>query len=696
MLNGSHGPIVLDKTKQGARPRPDAVTILTLYCVLLIAIPADQGIAALGSLGSPAVLVGIGAGIWWCWHQLHRRWTAGNPRAPMVRTAMFLFLLSGLASYVAAATRAIPAIEISPSDSGLLRILSWLGIFLLACDGIPTRERFDTLIRRMILTGALFAALGLLQFVTGQSLIDGLYIPGLSTGGFDAVQDRGGFTRSAATAAHPLEYGVVLCMVLPLALAAAMHESSKSAVRRWLPASLMVLAVVLSVSRSAMLGLLAELVVLVPTWPRRVRRYAIAVSLAGLVAIWLLVPGFVATVRGLFLGAADDAGVNSRTNSYDLAGEFFARSPLFGRGFGTFLPQYRIMDNQYLLQLMETGVVGVAALLGVIISGILCARSARRASRDSVDRALSQAIVASIVAGATLFAFFDALSFPKAGGTMFLILGLSGGWWRLRMAAPWHDDPNTANRSAAGLESPALQGARTSVSQPDRRTGLVGALRSRWHVGLAGAALTAFAITQVSSAPLVYTTRLEIVLLPPSVWGDGNALQGGYEAVLYYAGVVQRVVAGNAPPIGLASAQATLYGAGITDGSTVALVNTGGQWATSITRPVIGIEIVNTDRQRTIDEASALSAEVQSVATDLQVRAGAEPDSMMQVKSSPAEVDVQPVGGSRNRARAGIVAIGAALTLSAAWRLENSRARRRRVRRSSERLDLHTGEDELT
>ena len=38
MLNGSHGPIVLDKTKQGARPRPDAVTILTLYCVLLIAI----------------------------------------------------------------------------------------------------------------------------------------------------------------------------------------------------------------------------------------------------------------------------------------------------------------------------------------------------------------------------------------------------------------------------------------------------------------------------------------------------------------------------------------------------------------------------------------------------------------------------------------------------------------------------------
>ena len=177
---------------------------------------------------------------------------------------MFLLLLSGLASYVAAATRAIPVIEISPSDSGLLRILSWLGIFLLACDGIVNRERFDTLISRLIIGGALFAGLGLLQFVTGQSLIDGLYIPGLSAGGFDAVQARGGFTRSASTAAHPLEYGVVVCMILPFALARAIYEPSGKTVRRWLPVALMVLAVTFSVSRSAMLGLLAVLLVLAP------------------------------------------------------------------------------------------------------------------------------------------------------------------------------------------------------------------------------------------------------------------------------------------------------------------------------------------------------------------------------------------------------------------------------------------------
>ena len=301
--------------------------------------------------------------------------------------------------------------------------------------------------------------------------------------------------------------------------------------------------------------------------------------------------------------------MSSRTNSYDLAGEFFARNPLFGRGFGTFLPQYRIMDNQYLLQLMETGVVGVAALLGVIIAGIHCARCARRASRGSADRALSHAMTAAIVAGATLFAFFDALSFPKAGGTMFLVLGLTGGWWRIRWPRRGPTTtPSPPDRCVAVARLASRSGSR--AGQRSRRAGPVRAPRLRWCLVLAGATLTILASTQVPAGPVVFAARLEIVLLPPNAWGDGNALQGGYDALTYYAGVVQRVVAGSAPQVGLASAEATLYGAGITDGSSVALVNTGGQWATSVTRPVIGIEVVHTERQRTFDEATALASKV--------------------------------------------------------------------------------------
>jgi O-antigen ligase len=93
------------------------------------------------------------------------------------------------------------------------------------------------------------------------------------------------------------------------------------------------------------------------------------------------------------------------------------------------------LDNQYLLLLIECGIVGLSALLAVLVAAVLCARSARNSALSAADRAMGQSIIAAIIAGATLFAFFDALSFPKAGGTMFLVVGLAGGFWRFMETA---------------------------------------------------------------------------------------------------------------------------------------------------------------------------------------------------------------------------------------------------------------------
>jgi len=210
------------------------------------------------------------------------------------------------------------------------------------------------------------------------------------------------------------------------------------------------------------------------------------------------------------------------------------------------------------------------------------------------------------------------------------------------------------------------------------RFGLVATLLRRWYVLLIGLLLTFFAVMHVSAEPVVYWTKFEVILLPPSAWGDGNALQNeGYDALLFFAGVVQRVVAGSAPQNSLASTDATLYGAGITEGSQVSLVNNGGQWATSITRPVITIEVVHTEKDAVIAEATDLADEVATVAHDLQVRAGTDPAEMVQLSRSPEITEAVPISGSRTRARAGILAIGAGLTLSTALFLDARAARRR-------------------
>jgi O-antigen ligase len=108
-----------------------------------------------------------------------------------------------------------------------------------------------------------------------------------------------------------------------------------------------------------------------------------------------------------------------------------SRYPVFGKGFGTFLPNYRILDNAYLLLAIELGVIGLAAFLALLWASAWSASRARRLFADPLDRALAQSLLASMVAGAVLLAFFDGLSFPISSGMFFLVIGLCSGALRL-------------------------------------------------------------------------------------------------------------------------------------------------------------------------------------------------------------------------------------------------------------------------
>ena len=74
--------------------------------------------------------------------------------------------------------------------------------------------------------------------------------------------------------------------------------------------------------------------------------------------------GLVGTIISLFTGLSSDPSIAGRTDDYAVVGKFISESPWFGRGFGTFLPkEYFILDNQYLGSIVETGYVGLGALL---------------------------------------------------------------------------------------------------------------------------------------------------------------------------------------------------------------------------------------------------------------------------------------------------------------------------------------------
>ena len=417
----------------GPRPGIDGLTVLTVYLVLLCAVPSGLTIAALGSAGRPATLWALGAALWWCWHQLQRQ----VPLSPGRRTVpVVLFTLLALAgfSYACAMLRGLPTDEVSPADNGLLRLVAGAGILLVATDGLASAGELRVLMRRLAWVGAAMAGLGILQFLTGSLLLDlWQVVPFTSWDAPNAegLDQRAGFIRASGTAIHPLEYGMVLAMAFPVALAVATESRSTHRILPWLPVVAIAVASLTSVSRSTLIGLAVGLIVMLPTLTRGTRLIVIALGGGLAVAIALFVPGMLGTIRGLFTALASDPSAASRTSSYETAIDFMLRFPVVGKGFGTFLTRYHIFDNEYLLLSIELGILGLVAFLILLIAGVISAATARRLATERVDRQLAQALVAALIAGSLMLALFDGLSFPMSSGMLFLFLGLAAGARRL-------------------------------------------------------------------------------------------------------------------------------------------------------------------------------------------------------------------------------------------------------------------------
>lgn len=415
----------------------DGLTVLTVYLVLLCAVPSSLTISALGGAGRPAFLWALAATVWWGWYQLQRRTPTGaGPQ--YVRRALFVFLALAAVSYAVAMLRGLPGDEISPADNGLLRLVAWAGILLVANDGLNSPSDARTLLRRIALAGGLLATLGILQSVTDSALIDWIAIPGMSSSlpEVAGLDSRGGFVRASATASHPLEYGVALSVAFPIAIVLAMEDHTRSRLLRWFPVAAIAVASAVSVSRSALIGILVGVIVVALSFPARVKVALGAAAIALVIAVGILMPGLLGTTRALFTGLADDPSATSRTGSYGIAADLLSHFPLLGKGFGTLLPRYHIFDNQYLQLAIELGVVGLAAFLALLLTAAVSASSARNRASHGIDRQLSQALVAATLAAGLQLAFFDGLSFPMAAGLLFLVAGLAGAASRLLTSHP--------------------------------------------------------------------------------------------------------------------------------------------------------------------------------------------------------------------------------------------------------------------
>ena len=423
--------------------RRDAVTVLGVYLGFLVIIPARFAIAAYSGSLTPAVIAGLVAlWIWACFRVVPGLGLASRPQ-PLRFVVLFLLWATAV-SWALAFVRPLPDVEVRSALIGFLLLASACGPALLAADGIRTKERLDTLLRWLVLGAGLVAVVGIIQFAFGFDLSRFLRLPGLVAGsvaGESFIDTRSVLRRVQGTAAHPIEMAVFAGMVLPLALHYARASVSGTWERRgwWACTGLLLVSIPLTVSRSGIVALAIVALVVLPTWPWRERVTALAALAVAAVALRFAVPGLVGTLRGLFAYFGSDPSITHRTGDFGPALAYVAQAPWFGRGFHTFIPRYYLfIDDQYLLSLIETGVVGLAAIVSVLAVGLVLARGARRISTDARTRDLAQALFASLLVATVSFATFDVLSFSLVTGTTFLLLGCAGALWRMeRSWAEW-------------------------------------------------------------------------------------------------------------------------------------------------------------------------------------------------------------------------------------------------------------------
>ncbi|HUD38880.1 MAG TPA: O-antigen ligase family protein, partial [Streptosporangiaceae bacterium] len=424
-------------------PRLDATDALSIFLFLLMLIPSDLVVGAFGAAGRPATLLAAILLAWYLLVKQHPDADLYRGRQP-VRAASIGLCCSVLASYVSASRAMMSGTEINAANRGLILLAGWLGVMLIAADGVSDEDRLAVLLRRVVAGATIMAVIGFAEFVTGTDLTRYITIPGLAV--HQQVTDlmtRAGLIRANSTAAQPLEFCAVLTMSLPLAIHYARYSRpGRRRLLSWLQVAVIAATIPMTVSRSGIFALIVIALILGPAWPARQRRRAYLALIAIPAALWLAAPGVLHSFTMTFGQLGTDTSTTSRASAWSLAAPFITAHPWFGQGLGTFDPQtYFYVDDQLVTSLIETGIIGLLAVLAVFASGWYVTSKVRKGAADTKTRDLGRSLMASLAAAFICFATFDVLSFSIASGLFFLITGCAGAAWRLTCS------PGPASRS---------------------------------------------------------------------------------------------------------------------------------------------------------------------------------------------------------------------------------------------------------
>jgi hypothetical protein len=211
----------------------------------------------------------------------------------------------------------------------------------------------------------------------------------------------------------PLEAVAMMVMALPIALVGILQSpDTRGRLLYGLAACLLLAAMVSTFRKSAFMAPIAVVLTLAYFRRRELLRLA-PLALVLFVVLHVLSPGALGSIAFQLRGDRLDVNtVSDRTSDYDaIRPDVWTHLPL-GRGYGTYEhASYRILDMELLHELVEVGMLGLAAYLLMILSVIAVARAPIR-GRHPRDAPVALAVAATAVAFLVVSTLFDVMSFP--------------------------------------------------------------------------------------------------------------------------------------------------------------------------------------------------------------------------------------------------------------------------------------------
>lgn len=346
--------------------------------------------------------------------------------------AMLTYLLSLVLSYTA---EKADGFRFTPDDNSDLALLTDLRLVILAVfllTVIGTSRDLDIVVKGLILGGTLSSLTALIMYATGVDLAPMFRLPGLKFSDFTLVRHlmRGDVIRMQGSAGHPLELGGVLTVLWPLSIGVALSNRRRKA-RSWpwaLCAATIFAGMLVSVSRSAIVGGTVALLVMAWRWPLGRVLAAAGAAMMAVVLTAVISPGVYDAFLKAFTGTQNDPSFESRAIGVQFVLNNFTKTLWFGRGIGTW--NLWVLDNQYLSRLIEAGVIGLGAYIIVLAVPLaLALRASRRAPPELSD--LIRGIAAALSAVMVINLVLDTAAFPQIWTLTWILIAFAGISWRL-------------------------------------------------------------------------------------------------------------------------------------------------------------------------------------------------------------------------------------------------------------------------